>query len=144
MTTIACTRKQMVGDKKLVFDDDSYVLVTKVFRLRGELVATAGDWDEGERFLEWFGGNRKTKCPKLSDDFQAVSVNHDGIHWWSYKGYSQRLAREHFAIGSGAVAAMCLMEMGADPKEAVERVAKHDNNTSFETDVFVLNQKKKE
>jgi hypothetical protein len=128
----------MAGDKKLLFDDDTYVLITKVFRMKGELVATAGDWDEGERFLEWFGGNRKGRCPKLSDDFQAVSVNKEGIFWWSYKGYSQKLEQDHFALGSGAVAAMCLMAAGATPKEAIEKVSRHDNNTSFETDVIDL------
>lgn len=130
-----------MGDKKLVFDDETYVLVTKIFRIRGELVATAGDWDEGEKFLEWFGSNRKTRCPKLRDDFQAVSVTKDGIYWWSYKGYSQKLDRDHFALGSGAVAAMCLMDAGLSPKEAVERVSRYDNYTSFETDVLDLVEK---
>ena len=141
MTTIAVNRKLMAGDKKLIFDDDTYVLVTKIFRLKGELVATAGDWDEGERFLEWFASNRKAKCPKLSPDFQGVSLARDGIYWWSYKGYSQRLDREHFALGSGAVAAMCLMDQGMDPKAAIEQVSQYDNNTSFATDVLELAEK---
>lgn len=139
MTTIACDVKCMVADKALHLGEVMRITTEKLIRLKGEIIGTAGDWGEGETFLEWYNKkNNKTK-PKFQDGFEALVLSKEGIFWYDAHLWPLKIIETpFFAIGSGAVAAMCLMSAGKSPKEAIQQVSKYDIFTSFETDTMEL------
>ena len=140
MTTVACDLKVMVADKKLVLGDIMQIRTEKLLRIKNELISTAGEWGEGETFIEWYTKrSREDFKPKLSDEFEALVLSKEGIFWYDAHLWPLKITQTpFFAIGSGAVAAMCLMELGKPPKEAIEMVSRWDNLTSFETDTMEL------
>ena len=139
MTTIACNSKLriMAADRKVI-SGDLYFPSTKIFRIGSDLVGACGNPDYCEKFFEWFKKQRG-KPPKIDDtEFDGLVLNKTGIYLYGGLCVPIKVDRDFDAIGSGALGALVAMEDGADPKTAIEKTHKFDNNTSFETDVLEL------
>jgi len=141
MTTIACAlidgKWIMAADRKCVCDDLIFP-TTKAFRIGKDVVGAAGTSDYCEWFMEWY---RKQigKPPKINEkEFEALVLTKGGIYRYGAKFTPTKVDRNFDAIGSGALGALVLMQDGAHPKTAIEKVHAFDNNTSFETDVLEL------
>ncbi len=139
MTCIVCTTKQMVADRKLVIGEDYYTLVTKIVKVRGDIVGTAGEAEDGELFIEWYQQRQKKEKPKTIDEFEAIVLTREGhILWYNSSLYSVRIESPYFAIGCGAKTALVLMKLGKTPREAIELISEVDNYVSHETDTLEI------
>lgn len=127
MTTILCDAKKgiMLADSS-ISDDDRIWLDRKVYRVKGNLVGFAGDYEEGRIFLDWLRGKRdKPKCKDIS----ALMLTHEGL--FIFEGAQmepRKVERGIESIGTGAKAVICTYEaLGFDdPKKAMKIVCKHD------------------
>ncbi len=120
MTCIAADLTQMAGDSRIT--GDVMHNVTKVRRVKQSIFGVAGDWDACARFYAWLDGGEK---PQLGDvSFEAMELTKDGIYLWTSTLTRYRITSAYHAIGSGGLAAKCLLSLGVSPTEAVDTVAK--------------------
>jgi hypothetical protein len=139
MTTIACTTKIMVADRKFTIGEmDRYTLVTKIKKIKGDIVGAAGDAGDCEAFWDWYDSKNKSKKPKLDTNFEGLILSKGEITWWDCTLFPIKIEYPHYAIGSSAVAVLCLMDVGKSPKESIELASKHDLLISFETDILEI------
>ncbi len=140
MTAIACTKTKMVSDRKVVIDGDIYILVTKIEKMKnGDIVGTAGNFEDGKAFIEWYQRKNRdvTGKPQVEDDFEALVLTKEGeILWYNYSFSHVLIEDEFFAIGCGAKPVIALMKVGKEPKEAIEIVSTFDNAVSSATDTL--------
>ena len=100
--------------------------------------AAAGVDGEGTAFMEWLRKPTEKK-PKLNkEDFAALVLRKDGIYYYDYSCLATKVELPFYAIGSGALGALCAMERGATPEEAIQLVAKHSHGTGPEIDVLTI------
>jgi hypothetical protein len=136
MTTIACDLKHMVGDRRITIGE-LYFPATKILKIKGDIVGTAGLDGEGSDFVDWY--RKGGEAPKLTaDSFEALVLKKDGIYYYDYTCVGTRVERPFWAIGNGALGALCAMKRGATPKEAVEDVSEFSHGTGAETDAIEL------
>lgn len=137
MTTIACDLKHMVGDRRITIGE-LYFPATKIVKIKGDIVGTAGLDGEGADFVEWYR-KQAGEIPKLTaDSFEVLILKKDGIYYYDYTCVGTRVERPYWAIGNGALGALCAMKRGASPKEAIEDVAEFSHGTGPETDALEL------
>ena len=122
MTCIACTLDEMAGDSRIT--GDVMHNVEKVKRIKTSIFGVAGDWDACARFLAWVekGGDK----PVISDSaFEAIELTKDGIYLWSSTLTRYKTTSQFHAIGSGGLAAKCLLSLGLSPPATVETVSRN-------------------
>jgi len=120
MTTIAANRECMAADS-LCDHNGLKTLCEKVFRINGDLVATAGDSQVGYAFLEWYE-DPETEIPELDaeSDFEALVLEKGGrLLVYGYLFKAEPVVGDYYALGSGSHYAMAYMENGATPAQAV-------------------------
>lgn len=114
--------------------DDSYhpgiVRCEKLFRVDGDIIATAGEDAPGMVFVDWYP-KRKTRKPpsKLIDggaDFCCLVLTKEGLFWWDKWCRPNKVLHDFYALGSGGAYAMGAMDRGATASEAVESAMKYD------------------
>lgn len=106
--------------------------LTKLHRLDdGRVIGLAGGVEAGLRFIEALRAGRQ---PDFSEDdraeFHALVMHPDGrIEEWETERFGVPVEDPFWAIGSGRVAALAAMHMGADATRAVEIAALCDVGT---------------
>jgi len=128
MTTIAAKDGIMSCDSNI---SSGYQAAAKKIRKKnGIIVGFAGDWIAGEYFARYYLGNRSEKPDRDSDDdFELLILKPSGIYLADKRLREVRIRCKHYAIGSGSMAAMVAMNMGATAAEAVKEAAKVDDYT---------------
>lgn len=140
MTTIIADAKLglMVSDSN-VTDDDRQWSGRKVWRIKGALVATAGDAEEGRKFLAWYraGGTGKTGWKGM---YALILTPGKLLYVGDECTLPETIRSGREAIGTGAKAAMCAYEaLGwQDPKRAVQIVCRHDAGSRTPVRVYRL------
>lgn len=132
MTTIvACFKERVMLSDSRTTDEDAGIKWTtrKIEKINGALYGAAGDCIDIEAFIAWLRGERKRR-PKITDaGFTAMELNEKGILLWDYRLKPFAVGIDRHAIGSGAMAALAALEMGADAKTAIEIACKIDTGS---------------
>lgn len=120
MTTIFADHGSgvMVCDSKCS-SDGSWYPVTKVFRVRDELIGIAGSLKEGRAWLKWYSGGKRGVRPKL-ESFAALSLRQDGLYELCSDGLELLVERGFLGVGSGGACATAAFMAGAEPFKAVQ------------------------
>lgn len=128
MTTIAANLESRAADSMTIHDLQMMGTHRKVHVVGDKIVGYSGCMDSGILFLGWVerGMNKRGLPRDLSEEFTGMILDRSGL--WEYKGFMvpMRIEGGIWATGSGALAAMGAMRMGADPKRAVEISAELD------------------
>lgn len=125
MTCIAFDGKTLAADKLATIGSTAYT-VTKIWRLRGCLVAGAGDFDRINEMAAWFAaGAEPEKLPPFqrdNNDFVALLVIQPDLSILRYERgpVPCKYESKMHAMGSGREYAMAAMYLGKTAKEAVE------------------------
>lgn len=130
--------KKIVSDSK-VSDDDMAWTGPKIYEIKGNLYAFAGSVVEEEKALKYLrnGGRR----PKLSEDFDAIMLTHDGLFRLESTLIPVPVHCGYFAIGSGRLAAMAMMNNGATAEEAVKAAMTVDPHSGGDLQTMILKGK---
>ncbi len=136
MTTVIADRVAMeiAGDSRITDESTGlFFRSKKVFLLSsGEAVGISGSIPDAMKFLEWYesGCDGENHPDFTSEKFDALVLDKNGsLFSWDSHLVPSRIEDEFFAIGSGALAAMGAMHMGATATQAVLVAAKLDRNT---------------
>lgn len=136
MTTIAYRDGVMAADT-LASSDGIPCRCTKLFRLDdGRVVGFAGNVEASRLFLEWLriGGNKPSLTDADRKSFHALVMHPDGhVDEWETDRVGVTLEDPFYAIGSGRMAALAAMHMGANAVEAIEIARLCDINTGGTT-----------
>lgn len=137
MTTVACSlvTKSMAADSQCSQGRSIY-RVSKIIRLKnnGGLLSTAGSrYLTGAFEAEFKRGvtdPAKPEVPDGEDEFEALWLRPDGIWLFDCSFYSERIAGDFAAIGTGGSVAMSHLFDGLTPEQAVLRACRVDPNSS--------------
>lgn len=128
MTTVAAKDGVMACDSQVT---GSFGCPAQKIRKSGDIIiGFAGDWIAGAYFADYYL-NPLTDPPERDsdDDIDLLVLKPSGIYLVDYRFREVRICGHHYAIGSGAQAAMVAMNMGADAKEAIKQAMKVDDWT---------------
>lgn len=142
MTTIVADARAgvMVSDSKCT-GNGSWMPMTKIFRVNGDLFGFAGDVYQREKWLKWHRGGRKGPRPKL-DSFEGLLLKVDGtLYELCSDGLEMLVERGYHAVGSGGPAALGAMLAGKGAQEAVQIACLVDASTGGDVVVFELKEK---
>lgn len=149
MTTIVATRTALGGDSKVTVVAGAPYRTKKVDRTKNCLFGAAGNSGDCARFLDWartnFDPERRPRFKHRADDDAAILliVNKDGIFIMEADDAGPELIDLPFyAVGSGALAALGAMEMGATMEQALDIAARYDDNTGAPFVILTLDEKK--
>jgi hypothetical protein len=146
VTTIAYRDGVMAADTRGT--DDSYhpgiYKCEKLFRVDGDIIATAGEDTTGMLFVDWYGSKklgRRAKPPaRLVEgeaDFCCLVLTKDGLFWYDKWCRPNKILDEFYAIGSGGAYAMGAMAHGATAEEAVRTAMRWDPYTGGDVQTMV-------
>jgi hypothetical protein len=139
MTTIAANVAEgaMVSDSRLAIEGVCWLPCTKIYRFDDELVGIAGNTVDENKWLAW-RRNGKGRFPKLSDEFNGLSLCREGLFLLDEKGGRTPIERGFHAIGSGGNIAIAAMMLGQTAYQAVGLAKEIDLNTSGDVKVEIL------
>ena len=138
MTTVIATRSAMAADSKVTTDDIHYNAV-KIFRVRSDIIGAAGDSIPIDKFLKWYRGGKKGDVDfKEGESFSAIVLTKAGLYHYENSTVGELMKDDYFAVGTGAMAALVAMDMGADIVQAVEAAIRRDGNSGGPIDVITL------
>lgn len=143
MTTVAWDGETLAADTQMT-SGTMKSRGKKLHRVgRYKYAAFCGDVSDCQRVMDWLkdGGVK----PSFKDDAEIEVLLLDKRKAACYHLDQSLVMVEQeapFAIGSGAMAAMGAMMMGADAKKAVEIAAKVDSCTGGDVDTISLNKRK--
>lgn len=125
MTTVVYKNGVMAADKMASEGNNKTGKMTKIFRVNGYLVGFSGAADCSMALLRWFedGADEEAWPDPYKDDPEAtmmVVAPTGQVMFYERFPIPIIMENEFFAIGSGADFALGAMQMGADPKTAVE------------------------
>lgn len=129
MTTIVASFKEraMFSDSRTTDEDAGIKWATrKIEKIDGVLYGAAGDCIDIEAFINWIKAGKKRRPKIVDESFCAIELNERGIWLWDYRLKPFAAGIDRHAIGSGAMAALAALEMGADAKTAIEVACKID------------------
>lgn len=135
MTTIAVSKEMMAADTQMD-DNGTTSNIRKVFNTNGDLIGFAGEVNEGLKFVEWY----LNKPEDPNEEYDEISLDNTSAVVLTKEGkiytYESHLPIEildpHYAIGSGAQAALVAMDQGHDPIQAIKIASKRDAYTGSE------------
>lgn len=133
MTTVFADARTgiMVADSRLTSDSVWYPM-TKIRRIKGELIGIAGTLKEAQAWLKWYERGSKGARPK-AESFTALILRADGkLYEISADGLDMEIERGFHGIGSGGGYALAAFMAGADPMRAVEIACSIDTNSGGE------------
>jgi ATP-dependent protease HslVU (ClpYQ) peptidase subunit len=127
VTTIAYRDGVMAGDGRTTLGDMVVSdTVTKVSRVKGELLGWSGSVEEAEKIK---AAVRKGAEPQEGLDVTALRVNSDGdIFLYEGTMWVKKTA-PYYAIGTGAPYALGAMDAGADAAQAALIGSKRDTSS---------------
>jgi len=124
MTTVACNKFTMAADSQFT-DGNLVTRGCKIFKVKEDIVAYAGDQQSGIAFIDWLEGGDKPELPL--DDFEALVLTKAGkIVYYGHLLKSYVITEPYYAIGSGAHIAVGSIMEGATPDKAVRNACKKD------------------
>lgn len=137
MTTIAANHECMAADTR-VSDENTGMSypATKIFRVGQSLFGTAGHGSMCLVMIEWLktNRNRQTLYKQWADyereQIWILELNPRGLFLWDGWGVPEQVRRKSFAIGSGAKAALALLDKGDTPEEAIKGATNYDFYTA--------------
>jgi hypothetical protein len=143
MTCIVATKTHMYCDSK-VTSGDSHFPGAKIFRVRDDIVGTAGNNQGIEKFLRWYSGKRhKPLEPGKSDNFDIIVLTHDGIFSFANCSFPDKVDRDFHVVGTGGSLAHAAMLAGASPRRAVEIACEISNGCGLPVQELSLLPKRK-
>lgn len=129
----------MAGDRQVAQDCWGKHGLTKVWRIRDELVGIVGEIGRGMRAVQWYmdGGHESEFPTDQLKDGNFVLIVWDGtdILTIDEQGFRVPIEEMSAAVGSGAMAARGAMEMGASAQRAVEVASLIDEHSGQGQDV---------
>lgn len=135
VTTIAVRAGIMAADSKVTACNGSIGKMSKLFRLRGDIVGIAGDMAAALVFCDWYKRpDRKDIPAALRDgdaDFSAIVLTADGLIEYDRWCRQMIISEKFHAIGSGTKAALGAMHFGATARQAVAIACKVDVYTGL-------------
>lgn len=138
MTTILADAKRgiMVTDSRCTAESEWFPM-TKVFRVRDELIGLAGNVKDAVAWLNWYSEGKKGNRPK-GDTFNALILRSEGLYAVSSDSFEMLIERGFYGIGSGGGIAVGAFMAGADAKKAVEIACRIDANSGGDVVVHKL------
>jgi hypothetical protein len=112
--------------------------VKKIHRIKGSLFGFAGDCILAMHLIKWLSGARDVEAlyklipPDHRDSVEALELSKDGLGLWNGWGVRLPLMDNHYAIGSGSMAALTHVKLG----EALDKAIKHAANLDECSGVF--------
>ena len=103
--------------------------VTKLHRVDKAIIGFSGSLLDGLVFVDWWReGRNMDHLPEFrmyrgaddAPDITALVLTPDGLEYWTEHFQPSPVEMPYFAVGSGAMAAMGAMHMGADAIRAAE------------------------
>lgn len=140
MTTIAVRDRIMAADT-MGCRGSTPRRAVKLHRVNGDIIGFSGNYADGLVFVRWWADGHDLKAlPEFRQygrdgdepDFCALVLTADGLTEWTEHFQPMPVTDEFFAIGSGAMAAMAAMSMGASAAHAVLVASRVDINTGSE------------
>ena len=89
----------------------------KIYRLDDRLVGLAGTVRQCDLAFSWLRRGAKGRGPK--GDWTAIVLGPEGVSSWSYLNGSMFHSKGFFAVGSGYLPALSLLEAGHTAEEAI-------------------------
>lgn len=150
-TTIAFDGKRLAADSQATFGNLRR-RGTKIRQIEDSIVAVAGCVEDGHRFFEWYGQQRRYELGQgdqpewlkdVCDSWDCLVLKPEGLFRYGNVGTCIPIEDKQYAIGSGEQLALAAMAMGADAGQAVEIAARLDINTGGPVVVMELPKKKR-
>lgn len=125
MTVIAWDGRTLAADKRAVLAGNGAGMITKIFRVNGDLCAFSGDVDVGLQMVEWYrAGCIAEQFPQKQSDDNASTllvITKDRRVLRYERTTAPLYFEEPFAAsGSGRDYALAAMYLGYDARRAVE------------------------
>jgi len=142
MTTIVADKTKLVADSRVsqeVSSGDTIFSAPKLFRKGNVVIGCAGHNDNIEAFIEWYGTRRKKPKFKI-DEFEALVLTPHGLYFYDEDCSRDKVLDDWFAIGSGALAALGALHMGATLEQAVQIACKVDKHSGEPIQVLALQE----
>lgn len=141
MTTIITDGKSMAADRRASFSGRAYA-VTKIDRIKSEIVGIAGCHAYGKRLLKWYkkGANFEKFPDDKGTDWEMLIINEKGIN----KVFTHAILKVDFkyvAIGCGQDFALSAAYLGKNLEESIEFASVHDIDTGMGVDILHLKDK---
>lgn len=131
MTVICWDGETLAADKRSI-NAGLVSKVTKIRRINGCLVGSAGDFSPIQAMFNWFAKGADTEklpdCQKDKDRFAILLVitPEKKIMRYEQDGFPYEIEEDKYAIGCGRDYAIAAMAMGADAVKAVEIASRFD------------------
>lgn len=125
MTTIAVKDGVMACDSQLTNGVSGSV---QKIRKKGDIIiGYCGDWIAAEYMAKYYLSDRQEELIEdRKDDVELIVLKKTGIYIVDKKLREARICGKHYSIGSGSMAAMTAMNMGATAIEAIREAIKVD------------------
>lgn len=141
MTTIAANLVCMASDSKVTHGETSFK-GQKIYRIHQAIVGGAGTAGAITAWLRWYKAGAKAKNkPVISPGdggLDIIVLTNGGLFTSDEDCEFERVFEPHYAVGTGQIAALCLMDYGLSPDAALESICKRTNDTSGPVQVMSL------
>lgn len=143
MTIIVWDDHTLAADKRST-NAGLIAKVTKIHRINGNLVGSAGDFSPIQAMLRWFeNGADIEKLPECQKDKERYAVllvitPDKKIMRYEQEGIPYEIEEERYAIGCGRDYALGAMAMGADAVKAVEVASMFDCGCGSGIDILTF------
>jgi ATP-dependent protease HslVU (ClpYQ) peptidase subunit len=135
MTTVAaCLKTRVMAADSQWSDDAEKGTCRKVYRIRGELIGFAGEWEVISKAILWFKKGKEGPPPR--GDVSALILNGKITTWEPENGFMEQGSM--FAIGTGGAAARAAMMAGVDVRKAVQIACRIDAQSGGPVRVYRL------
>lgn len=144
MTTAVWDGKTLSADKRSSYHDTKHATCTKVFKVRGHLIAVAGSYDIAIEMIEWFSDGCDPdffpEKQKTEPATMMVITPDREIHKYERSHLPLKFENEKEAIGSGREFALAAMACGCDSAEAVRVASMFDCYTGNGVDTVSFDE----
>jgi hypothetical protein len=130
MTTIFAdaSKNIMVADSKCSDATGTWYSMTKVFKIKDELIGFAGALKTIQEWAVWYSSDRAEPMPSL-DEFSALILRPTGLFEFCADGCEAFVERGYHGIGTGGPMAVAAYMAGATPRKAVQIACTIDSNS---------------
>ena len=132
MTTIAADARQglMIADTRISLGETS-IRAKKIRRVKGLLIAAAGDVAQVREFERWFtSGADPAKRPTDFGEFEALILDPAGLWYVDAVLNVLKITSGYYAIGSGGPYALGALAAGAELRRAVRIGCDYDRGSA--------------
>lgn len=143
MTVIAWDGRTLAADKRGTVAGMAYP-VTKIHRVRGELVGFSGSGTHASELLEWIKGARRPEdyprrqCDDDAAGMLVIDAKRRILMYSPVTPYPEIIESPFYARGAGRDYAMAAMHLGCDARRAVEVACAFDVSCGNGVDTLTL------